>query len=198
MPKTYSSNKPNQKLGTDSNNVAVATRPRSIALFCFQAASKPTGTASRVASNTATSTTVALTLKRSSSNSNTGWRLLMDTPRSPLSTDLIQIRYWVTTEWSSPRLLRISARLCGSAMSPSINSAGSPGIRRIKANTITEISNRVGTAMPSLCNMNRNIALHLTWKCRAASRPTGAAWQQARNDTPRRACPWRQWQCRYR
>ncbi|MNP30562.1 hypothetical protein D3C76_1236400 [compost metagenome] len=157
MPKACSNSRPSQKLGIDNSNVAVVTSPRSRALFCFQAAISPTGTAISVARNTAISTMMALTLKRSRISGNTACLVLMEKPRSPLSTALNQIRNWVTNEWSRPRLPRISARLCGSAMSPSINSAGSPGIRRINANTITEISNRVGIAIPSFCRIKRNM-----------------------------------------
>lgn len=40
----------------------------------------------------------ALTLKRSTSRSSTGWLLLMEKPKSPLNTARIHIRYWVANE----------------------------------------------------------------------------------------------------
>ncbi|MNL72649.1 hypothetical protein D3C87_1979900 [compost metagenome] len=55
---------------------------------------------------------------------------------------------------SRPSTLRISAICCGSAMSPSISAAGSPGMRRMSVKTATETMTIVGIAITRRLSMN--------------------------------------------
>ena len=59
----------------------------------------------------------------------TGWPVLKDLPRSPVTALCINDTYCPSSGWSSPRLLRNSSTSCGAAPSPSMACAGSPGTR---------------------------------------------------------------------
>ena len=84
---------------------------------------------------------------------------VIDWPRSPCRTLPNQIMNWIGRLWSRPSRCRRSARLAGSAISPSIRDAGSPGIRRIRTKTETAMMSRVGTAIRVRLIAKRNMVV---------------------------------------
>ena len=117
----------------------------------------PAGTATQLASSTATSTIWAETQKRCRISGSTACCDEIDWPKSPLTTLPIQMPNCTGSDWSRPRRARRSARLAGVARSPSINWAGSPGINRIRTNTDTATISSVGKAIAIRVSANRNI-----------------------------------------
>jgi hypothetical protein len=107
----------------------------------------PAGTAITLAITTAIKTLFALIQKRSRTSGKTGCDEVIEFPRSPCSTFPNQIANCAGRLLSRPSRCCRSARLAGSARSPSISEAGLPGMRRIGTNTETAMINRVSTAM---------------------------------------------------
>nr|CAI0334834.1 hypothetical protein SHINE37_120170 [Rhizobiaceae bacterium] len=156
-PKNRRSSRPSQKVGIDSSTVAVPTKARSVRLFWRQAAMTPAGTATRLARRTATTTISALTRKRDTTSGSTASSLTIDRPKSPCSTLPAQIRNCCGMDLSRPSSVRISAICSGWAMSPSMRAAGSPGMKRMSAKTVTDTSAIVGRAITRRLRMNLSI-----------------------------------------
>jgi hypothetical protein len=83
--------------------------------------------------------------KRRSKSLATGSPRTIETPRSPRSALPTYRRYCCQIGRSSPSRARTSVTFSGVARSPSIVSAGSPGIRWMKLKTRTETPSRTGT-----------------------------------------------------
>ncbi len=131
--------------------MAPVTTTTSQMVFCFHAASIPSGTARRVAMTTAGTTSDAVTPNPPTSISSTGRCWAMELPRSPAARRLSHTRNCTATGLSRPMSRRSSASARGFSRSPSISCAGSPGMARISTNTITATISNVGTASAIRC-----------------------------------------------
>jgi hypothetical protein len=78
-----------------------------------------------------------------------GWRVRSDAPKSPWTAPPRNRRYWMYTGWSSPSWWRNRARSAAVPLSPSSNSATSPGIRCIPKNTRMLTPRSTGTSCTS-------------------------------------------------
>ena len=82
--------------------------------------------------------------KRAPNSSRIGRPVWMDVPRSPLSVRCMKRRYWMWSGWSSPSARSTRATFSAVARSPSIATAGLPGMRWMNRKTITETPSRTG------------------------------------------------------
>ena len=146
-PKNHASTRPSQKIGIDTP-VSAPRRARLSSSELRQTAdATPIGMPNTMATTMAETASSTVAGKRRSRSVATGSPRTIDTPRSPWSTLPIYRTYCCQIGRSSPRRARTSATFSGVARSPSIVSAGSPGMRWMKLKTRTETPRSTGTTV---------------------------------------------------
>ena len=117
---------------------------RSIHVLAFHAARTPGGIARLTAINSVSSARDRVGTDHWRINSNTGCLDTMELPRSPLKMSLNQMPNWTDRGRLSPNCSLIASTSQSRASCPAIKAAGSPGEKRISANTTSETTSRTG------------------------------------------------------
>src|SRR5919109_1463020 len=138
---------------TNSGSAASTSEPFEIAWSTGRsrrmAVQTPIPIDSGTATIAATKTRNAVFATRSESSSLTGSWVAAESPKLPVSTPPIQLRYWLTMESFRFSWSRSAAIRSGVASLPRIAVAASPGSASTAAKTTSEIRNRVRTPSAS-------------------------------------------------
>ena len=138
--------RPSAKSGTDRPTTAAAIAPRSVGELGRVAARTPIGTPMRTAQVRAAAVRLKVTGSRPRIASRTGCPRKNDRPSSPRTTRESHRTNCTGSGWSSPSRTRSSATACGLASIPSSTAAGSPGMRRMRANAAAPMISQAGTS----------------------------------------------------
>src|SRR5688572_24740615 len=126
---------PSQKFGTDTPHREAPLASRSHTVLRRTAAITPAGSAMARATSSDRKASSMVMGSLAATVAATGWRVRIDSPRSPRTASPAHLRYWTTIESFSPYFSRTSSSPASSASVPASTRAGSPGSIRTPENT---------------------------------------------------------------